>query len=415
MTNERTTTPDRTSSLTWLDKARDVVPAACSTLAKAPHRLLPGRGAIAAVHAKDAEFTDLDGRTWLDCEMAMGTATWGHARPEVREAVRAVLERGTAFSVADPLELELAERLLSRFGRYEAVKFAKSGADVVSGAVRIARAATGRDRVVATEYHGWHDWAAPSHYSAHPTTLGIPQAVAALTLTTPPDDSERLFALLREHPGEVAAVVVCPNRWSADRLGAVVDEARSMGTVVIFDEVTSGIRMGRRATCGEVGIWPDLLCVSKGMANGLPLAALLGDRRLVMRAEDVRMSNAHSSESLALAAALACEDLMDAVPAWPSWRTRTVDMLDALRARVTILGLGGRIEVRGDHSSFSLGTSGAPDFWTDPFRAHLLDVLTERRIFTKGYFVFSDRHTPAQLDEIERAIDAALTSYRHHN
>ncbi|MEV6398079.1 aminotransferase class III-fold pyridoxal phosphate-dependent enzyme [Streptomyces sp. NPDC051907] len=415
MTADRTTASVRTSSLTWLGKAVDVVPAGCSTLAKTPHRLLPGRGAIVAVHAKDAAFTDLDGRTWLDCEMAMGTVTWGHARPEVGEAVSAVLGRGTAFSVADPLELAMAERLLARFGVYEAVKFAKSGADVVSGAVRIARAATGRDLVVATEYHGWHDWAAPSHYLARPTTLGIPQAVAALTLTTPPDDPERLVGLLRKHPGDVAAVVVCPNRWSGDHLGAVVDEARSTGTVVIFDEVTSGIRMGRRATCGEVGVWPDLLCVSKGMANGLPLAALLGDHRLVMRAEDVRMSNAHSSESLALAAALACEDLMDAVPAWPSWRTRTADMLEALRLRIDALGLGGFIEVRGDHSSFSLGTAGLPDFWTDPFRAHLLDVLSDCRIFTKGYFVFSDRHTPEQLDEVERAIDAALTSYGHHN
>ncbi|QGV76999.1 aminotransferase class III-fold pyridoxal phosphate-dependent enzyme [Streptomyces ficellus] len=411
MTSERADTTGRTPSLTWFDRTRAVIPAGCSTLAKTPHRLLPGRGAIVAVRAKDAGFTDLDGRTWLDCEMAMGTATWGHARPEVAEAVGAVLERGTAFSVADPLEGELADRLLARFGVYQAVKFAKSGADVVSGAVRIARAATGRDLVVATEYHGWHDWAAPSYYSAGPAALGVPQAVAELTLTIPPDDPGRLVALLREHPGNIAAVVLCPNRWTSGHLRAVLDEARTAGTVVIFDEVTSGIRMGRRATCGELGIWPDLLCVSKGMANGLPLAALLGDRRLVMRAGDVRMSNAHSSESLALAAALACEDLMDAAPVWPSWRARTTAMMDTLRARVSALGLHDRIEVRGDHSSFSLGTAGAGDFWTDPFRAHLLSVLADRRIFTKGYFVFSDRHTPAQLDEVERAIDAALTSY----
>ncbi|MGI5447575.1 aminotransferase class III-fold pyridoxal phosphate-dependent enzyme [Streptomyces sp. CA-243310] len=408
-------TPDGSAGLTWLRAVGHMIPAGCSTLAKTPHRLLPGRGAIVAVRAKDAEFTDLDGRTWLDCEMAMGTATWGHARPEVGEAVSTVLERGSAFSVADPLELALAERLLARFGVYEAVKFAKSGADVVSGAVRIARAATGRDLVVATEYHGWHDWAAPSHYSARPTALGIPQAVAALTLTTSPGDPERLLGLLREHAGNIAAVVMCPNRWSADHLGIVVDAVRTVGAVVIFDEVTSGIRMGRRATCGEVDVWPDLLCLSKGMANGFPLAAILGHRRLVMRAEDVRMSNAHSSESLALAAALACEDLMDAVPTWPSWRARTVDMMEALRARIEVLGLGGHIELRGDYSSFSLGTVNAPDFWTDPFRTHLLDVLTGCRIFTKGYFVFSDRHTPAQLDEVERAIDTALTDYGHHN
>ncbi|MER6421939.1 aminotransferase class III-fold pyridoxal phosphate-dependent enzyme [Streptomyces sp. NPDC001137] len=411
MTNNPTTSASDTPSLAWLAEVEKVIPAGCSTLAKTPYRLLPGRGAIAALHAKDAEFTDLDGRAWLDCEMAMGTVTWGHARPEVEEAVVARLRSGTSFSVPDPLELTLAQRLLARFGVYESVKFAKSGADAVSGAVRIARAVTGRDLVLATEYHGWHDWAAPSHYSVQPGELGIPQAVAALTLTSPPDDPQRFLDLVRGHSASIAAAVLCPNRWSADHLRTVVEEARRHGLVVVFDEVTSGIRMGRRATCGEVDVWPDLLCISKGMANGLPLAAVLGDRRLVLRGEDVRMSNAHSSESLALAAALACEDLMDAAPIWPSWRARTTTMMAALRSRIAELGLGGRVEVRGDHSSFSLGTPRVADFWTDPFRAHVLATLAERQIFTKGYFVFSDRHTPAQLDAVERAIDAALTSY----
>ncbi len=411
MTNIQTGVTSETPSLAWLAEVERIIPAGCSTLAKTPRRLLPGRGAIVAARAKDAEFTDLDGRTWLDCEMAMGTATWGHARPEVEEAVIAQLRRGTSFSVADRLELTLAQRLLARFGVYESVKFAKSGADAVTGAVRIARATTGRDLVVATEYHGWHDWAAPAHYSAGHAALGIPRAVSALTLTCPPGDPQRLVDVLRRHPGAIAAVVLCPNRWSADHLRTVVEEARCHGAVVIFDEVTSGMRTGRRATCGEVDVWPDLLCISKGMANGLPLAGLLGDRRLVMRGEDVRMSNAHSSESLAFAAALACEELLGAAPAWPSWRSRTNTMIDTLRSRIAELGLTGRVEMRGDYSSFSLGTPGARDFWTDPFRAHVLENLADRHIFTKGYFVFSDRHTPAQLDEVERAIDAALTNY----
>jgi glutamate-1-semialdehyde 2,1-aminomutase len=398
VTNNRTDTMFRTASLRWLAEVEKVIPAGCSTLAKTPHRLLPGRGAIAAVHAKDAEFTDLDGRTWLDCEMAMGTATWGHARPEVEEAVVEQLRCGTSFSVASPLELVLAQRLLARFGVYTAVKFAKSGADVVSGAVRIARATTGRDRVVATGYHGWHDWAVPSHYSASPAELGVPRAVSALTPTCPPNDPQQLLDLLRGHAGSVAAVVLCPNQWPADDLTTVVEEARSQGVLVVFDEVTSGMRTGRRATCGEVDVWPDLLCISKGLANGLPLAALLGDRRLVMRGEDVRMSNAHSSEALAFAAAVACEDLLDA-PVWPSWRARTTTMMAGIRSRIAELGLAERIEIRGDYSSFSLGTAGSGDFWTDPFRTHVLATLAERQIFTKGYFVFSDRHTP-DLDRL---------------
>ncbi|MFI6979183.1 aminotransferase class III-fold pyridoxal phosphate-dependent enzyme [Embleya sp. NPDC050154] len=404
-----------TRSLAWLAEVENVVPAGCSTLAKTPHRLLPGRGAIAAAYAKDAEFTDVDGRTWLDCEMAMGTVTWGHRRPEVEEAVITQLRRGTSFSVADPLELTLAQRLLARLGVFESVKFAKSGADAVSGAVRMARAATGRDLVVATEYHGWHDWAASAHYAQGPGELGIPRSVAALTLVGRPGDIERVVDLVRGSQGLPAAVVLCPNRWSAGDLRTIAEEARSRGVVVVFDEVTCGMRMGPRGACGEADVWPDLLCISKGMANGLPLAAVLGDRHLVMRAAEVRMSNAHSSESLAFAAALACEDLLEQAPEWPSWRARATTMMADWRSRIAELGLVGRVEVRGDYSSFSLGTPGASDFWTDPVRSHLMTALADQQIFTKGYFVFSDRHTPAHFDDVERSVVAALATYRQYD
>jgi len=395
-------------SLTWLADARSVIPAGCSTLAKTPTRLLPDRGAICAVEAKGASFTDADGQVWLDCDMAMGTATWGHARPEVEEAVIAQLRRGISFSVADPLELALAQRILNRFGTYESVKFAKSGADAVTGAVRMARAATGRDLVVATEYHGWHDWAAASHYSASGSELGIPAAVAALTLTSRPGDADQLIDVLRRNSTAVAAVVICPNRWPPEAVAEVVREARSRGVLVIFDEVTSGMRMGRRATCGEIDIWPDLLCISKGLSNGLPLAAVLGDRRLVMRGESIRMSNAHSSESVALAAAMACEDLLDAAPVWPSWRTPASKMIDRLRSLISELELTERAQLLGDYSSFALSTPGVDNFWDDPLRAHVLATLADAEIFTKGYFVLSDQHTDAQLDQIEQALALAL-------
>jgi glutamate-1-semialdehyde 2,1-aminomutase len=147
-------------SLRWLDEVTRIIPAGCSTLAKTPWRVLPGTTAICCVEARGARFTDLDGNSWLDCEMAMGTAVWGHARAEVEAAVIHQLRRGVSYSLPAPLELELAELLLARFDRFESVRFCKSGADAVTGAVRIARACTGRAIVIATGYHGWMDWSA---------------------------------------------------------------------------------------------------------------------------------------------------------------------------------------------------------------------------------------------------------------
>lgn len=396
------------ASLHWFDRATPIIPSACSTLAKTPARLLPGTTAICCTEARGAHFTDPDGNTWLDCEMAMGTVPWGHARREVEDAIIAQLRRGVSFSVPATLEVEVAERLLQRFERYESLRFAKSGADVVTGAVRIARAATGRRLIVATGYHGWHDWSAHGYYGGDGQSLGIPPAVADTTRWVPGADPLALEDVLADVGGRCAAVVVCPNVWRADDLGRVVAASRRAGAVVIFDEVTSGIRMGRQGTAGEYGIWPDMLCVSKGMTNGLPLAVLLGDAALMEYATQVRFSNAHSSECLALSAALACEDLMSQSPDWPTWKSGTIAMMNRLQTEIARLGLERDVALEGTYASFALRGRYATDFWLDPLREHLIRALAARGIFSKGYFVFSDAHSPQLLEEIESAIIAAL-------
>ncbi|MFD9498140.1 aminotransferase class III-fold pyridoxal phosphate-dependent enzyme [Streptomyces sp. NPDC060035] len=398
-------------SLCWLETATRTIPAACSTLAKSPTRVLPGTTAICCTEAAGAYFKDLDGNTWLDCEMAMGTAPWGHARREVEEAVIAQLRRGVSYSLPAPLEAEVASRLLQRFERYDSLRFCKSGADAVTGAVRIARAATGRQIVVATSYHGWHDWSAYGHYGQNPAPLGIVETVTQTTRWVAGADPAALEQVLAETAGRCAAVVLCPNTWAAADLRRVVDAYRGAGAVVVFDEVTSGIRMGRRATAGEYGIWPDLLCISKGMANGLPLAAVLGPAVLMGRATQVKFSNAHSSECLALAAALACEDLMDLAPEWPTWRVRTTLMIDRLNAEITRLGISDELIVEGTHASFALRSRTADDFWSDPFREHLIRVLAAERIFSKGYLVFSDAHGVEEFEKVEAALMDAVRSW----
>ena len=398
-------------SLRWLEKSERIIPAACSTLAKSPSRVLPGTTAICCTEANGAHFKDIDGNTWLDCEMAMGTVPWGHARKEVEEAVIAQLRRGVSFSLPAPLEAEVAARVLQRFGRYDALRFCKSGADAVTGALRIARAATGRQIVVATSYHGWHDWSAYGHYGRQPGPLGIPDSVTETTRWVGGSDPVALEDVLAQTWGACAAVVLCPNTWAVADLRRAVSSCRRAGAVVVFDEVTSGIRMGRQATAGEYGLWPDLMCVSKGMANGLPLAAVLGPAELMDQATHTRFSNAHSSECLALAAALACEDLMSRTPLWPTWRDRTAVMLDRLNAEITRLGLHAELVVEGTHASFALRSRGIADFWSDPFREHLIRVLAKERIFSKGYLVFSDAHGPEELETVESALLTALRAW----
>jgi glutamate-1-semialdehyde 2,1-aminomutase len=271
--------------------------------------------------------------------------------------------------------------------------------------VRIARAATGRETVVATSYHGWHDWSAYGYYGVSARELGIPAGIKETTRFVGGADPEILKSMLGD---DCACVVLCPNVWKRPDLAGVMKACRRRGILVIFDEVTSGIRTGLRATAGELGLWPDLLCLSKGLANGLPLGAILGLRRLLDRATEVRFSNAHSSECLAVAAALACEDLLARTEDWPTWRDRANVMMRAITDRITAIGLADSLYLDGTHAAFCIRTRGVDDFWSDPFRTHLITCLAGDGIYSKGYLVFSDAHRPAELDLVQHSVLSAL-------
>jgi glutamate-1-semialdehyde 2,1-aminomutase len=400
-------------SLEWLKEASAVIPGATSTMAKTPYRLFPGHMAICCAEAKGSRFIDVDGNEWLDCEMAMGTTPWGHARPEVNEAIIRQLGKGTSFSTAGELELTAAKLILRRFGgRYEAIRFAKNGADAVSGAIRIARAFTGREKVMATAYHGWHDWSAYGYYGLDIEGLGLTASIAETTIWAGHDTAAGLAAQLAADASDIACIVLCPNEWEPEPLREVVQQARRCGILVIFDEVTSGIRMGKQSTAGELDLWPDLLCISKGMANGLPLSALLGTRELLELSTQVKFSSAHATETIALAAAIACERLMEQAPVWPSWRGRTEQMMERLQACLLEHGLEDVLELKGTYASFCIRRRDAEDFYKDTFRERLVKSLAAEGIFTKGFFVFSDCHSEEELSRIEQSILSVIQSWR---
>ncbi|GGI45642.1 hypothetical protein GCM10008018_13180 [Paenibacillus marchantiophytorum] len=403
-----------TRSLEWLEQAAAIIPGGCSTLAKSPERLFPGYTALCCAEAKGSRFTDLDGHVWLDCEMAMGTVSWGHAREEVNEAIIRQLAKGTSFSTASDLELEAAKLILKRFGgRYKSLKFAKGGADVVSAAVRAARAYSGKSKVIATAYHGWHDWSSYGYYGQEDAALGIPSSIRDTT-TWVNGGSQAIMDLLASEADNVACIVLCPNEWEKEELSKVVADCNQRKVTVIFDEVTSGIRMGKQATAGEFDVWPDILCLSKGMANGLPLAVIMGGDPWMTLLADIKFSSAHASEAIAFAALIACEELMEQAPVWPSWRDPASSMMKQLKELMVSLELHD-LELQGTYASFCIRQPSKPHFYQDPFREFLVKHLAADGIFSKGYFVFSDSHTKDDFDCVQTSIESALRLWHEAN
>ncbi|NRB65639.1 MAG: aminotransferase class III-fold pyridoxal phosphate-dependent enzyme, partial [Saprospiraceae bacterium] len=149
----------------WLERSKSIIPGGSSTNAKNYDRLFPGVTPVTCAKSNGAYFTDLDDNVWLDFEMAMGCAIWGHRHPVINQAIMTQLSKGSSFTLPSELEVQLAVKLLERVGAFEMVRFSKNGADVVSASIRIARAFTGRTKVFSGTYHGWHDWYLGSNWN----------------------------------------------------------------------------------------------------------------------------------------------------------------------------------------------------------------------------------------------------------
>src|SRR3954469_1501201 len=183
-----------TESAKLLERARKVIPGASQTFSKGPTQFVEGVAPAFCERADGVRIWDVDGNEYLDYTLALGPMILGYCHPEVDEAVREQLALGTTFTLPHRIEGGLAEEIVRLVPCAEMVRYGKSGSDAVGAAVRIARAATGRDPVLFCGYHGWHDW----HIGATTRSKGVPVAVGALTASFPYGDLDALERRLRE-------------------------------------------------------------------------------------------------------------------------------------------------------------------------------------------------------------------------
>ena len=284
------------------ERARGLIPAGTQTLAKGPGQYMDGVAPKYLRRGRGARVWDVDGNEYLDMVMGVGPLVLGYANPVVDGAIRRQLEEGITFSLMHPLEVEVSERIRELVPCAEAVRFSKTGADVVSAAVRAARACTGRDRVVCCGYHGWHDW----YIGVTDRSAGIPGAVAELTSTFEYND---LDSLARSLDRDVACVVLEPMVFEQPRpgfLAGVRELCDRHGALLVFDEMWTGFRLAPGGAQERFGVTPDLATFSKAVANGMPLSVLAGRAEVMAVLErDVFFFTTFGGEALSLAAAQA--------------------------------------------------------------------------------------------------------------
>ncbi len=283
-------------------QAEKLIPSCSQTFSKGPSQFVQGVSPVYIEKGAGCRVWDVDGNEYLDFSMALGAVTLGYGDPQVAEAIAAQARQGTVFTLSHPLELEVSQLLKEMIPCAEMVRFGKNGSDVTSAAVRVARALTGREMVACCGYHGWQDW----YVGTTTRNKGVPKAVADLTKVFRYNDLNSLESLFQAHPGQIAAVIMEPVGLvepAAGFLEGVRDLARRHGAVLVFDEMVTGFRLGTGGAQKLFNVTPDLACFGKGMANGMPVSAIVGSRKIMELFDEIFFSFTFAGETASLAAA----------------------------------------------------------------------------------------------------------------
>lgn len=269
-----------------------------------------------------ARIWDADGNEYLDYVGSWGPLITGHAHPEVVSAIQEAAGRGTTYGAPTAAETELARAIVEAYAGIDLVRFVSSGTEAVMSALRLARAATGRERVLKFDgcYHGHSDGLLTRTGSGpltlgQPDSAGVPASVAAATISVAYNDLAAVHAAFDHYPGEIAALIVEP---VAGNMGTVVPCAGFLaglreitartGTLLIFDEVITGFRIAYGGAPERFGVVPDLTCLGKIIGGGLPVGAYAGRRDimdLVAPRGPVYQAGTLSGNPLAMAAGIA--------------------------------------------------------------------------------------------------------------
>ncbi len=392
-------------------EAWELIPGAVAGIRR-PYNFVPGEYPIYFKSAKGGRVIDVDGNEYIDMLCAYGPIIIGHCEEEIDNAViNHIKEKGFCMSLVQPIQNELAQKLIDIIPCAEKVFFMKTGSDATSAAVRVARGYTDRTKVLRCGYHGWHDWCVE-------VKGGIPQKFYEDVFEFHYNDLEGAEDLFKKHGADIACVIMTPFGHPLSHpveypkpgfLEGMRDLCHQHGAVLIFDEIRSGFRLSLGGAQQFFGVTPDLAVFGKAIANGYPLSVVVGKKDIMNVLEKkVFLSSTFFPNSLELVAALANIKFLE--------RERVLDVI-AQRGRQ----FGGQVEQIINKSSVPCSLSGAP--WM-PFisfdhddqglykkrRTLFYTELIRRKVFLQpyhhGYIAY--RHSDEDMNFVANMIAESL-------
>lgn len=396
-----------TKSMKMFEDAQTLVPGGVAGIRR-PYNFVPGEYPIFFESGKAGHVTDVDGNEYIDYLCSYGPIIIGYREPEIDEAVYAqVKDKGFCFSLTQPVQNLLAQKMTELIPSCEMVAFVKTGSDATSTAIRVARGYTGRSKVARCGYHGWHDWCVE-------VKGGVLEKTYEDIYEFHYNDLDELEDLLKVHGSDMAAIIVTPvghplahevQMPKPGYLEGVRALADKYGSVLIFDEIRSGFRCSLGGAQKYFGVTPDLSTFGKAMANGYAISALVGKREFMsMLADKVFLSSTYFPNSDSQIAALKTIEFLEREKA-----------LDVIHDKGTRFGV--KVEKACAESGLPVQFSGAPwmpfiTFNPDPDKRYKVarpafyTELIRRGVFLQpfhhGYICF--RHTEEDLDYTVQAI-----------
>ena len=395
-----------------------------------------GRDPLFVDRGQGAELFDVDNNSYVDWVCSWGPLIHGHAHPRIVEAVTAAAGRGTSFGAPTAGEVDLAEEVSRRVPGVQMLRMTSSGTEATMSAIRLARAATGRTKILkfAGAYHGHVDGLLADAGSGLatqgiPASPGVPAEVAASTIVVPWNDHDALVAATQEH--ELAAILaeplpanmglVPPAEGFLELLRTRADET---GALLVFDEVISGFRVARGGAQDLLGVTPDLTIMGKVIGGGLPAAAYGGSRELMERiapAGDVYQAGTLSGNPLAVAAGLATLELLDGEQPYANLAATTSALVEGLTGAALAADMHERVRITARTGLLTVFFSEEPV--TDYAGAQACDhdayATFCRGLLARGVYAPASQyeawfpslaHTPEHIDRTVAAAAAAFAT-----
>jgi glutamate-1-semialdehyde 2,1-aminomutase len=401
-------------------RAHEVIPGGCHTYAKGDDQY-PIYGPAFISRGSGCRVWDIDGNEYIEYGMGNRTVALGHAYPPVLRAAQDALAGGCNFTRAAPVEVECAEQFLALVDGAEMVKFCKDGSDATSGAVRLARAYTGRDMIACCADHPFFsvdDW----FIGTTAMNAGIPETIKKLTVTFRYNDLPSAKALFHQYPSQIAAFILEASRTEEPHesyLGELRDLCHANGALLIFDEMITGFRWSNGGAQKVYGVVPDLSTWGKAMANGFSVSALAGKREFMRlgglhhydRPRVFLLSTTHGAETHGLAAAIATMKVYREEPVVEHLHRQGKRLKSLIDQAIRRHALESFVRIVGNPSCLLYVTLDQDHKPSQTFRTLFLQETIRRGVMMPS-LVVSYSHRDKDIELTVAAIDEALKVYR---